>query len=190
MDRRIARTRTAVRRATLELLGSRGYAAFSVEGVAAAAGVAKSTIYRHWPTKLALIADSLETLNEQPQPDLSATTARGQVVQLIDHLVTAFADSVLSACIPALIEAAEHHDEVTEFLHAYSARRRQTLTDTIQRGVDNGELSGAIDAELAALALSGAVIYRRVLSPTPLSADEGRRLVELVLGPAHTSVAG
>ena len=184
MDPRIARTKSAVRRATLELLGSRGYAAFSIEGVAQLAGVAKSTIYRHWPTKLAMIADSLETLNEQPQPDISATTARGQVIQLVDHLVSAFADSVLSACIPALIEAAEHHDEVSEFLHAYSARRRQNLTDTIQRGIDEGELSEAIDAELAALALSGSVIYRRVLSPAPLSGEDGRRAVDLILGPS------
>ena len=93
MDRRIVRTKAAVRQATLELLGSRGYAAFSVEGVGQLAGVAKSTIYRHWPTKLGLIADALETLNEQPQPDISATTARGQVAQLIDHLVAAFAAS-------------------------------------------------------------------------------------------------
>ena len=186
MDRRIVRTKAAVRQATLELLGSRGYAAFSVEGVGQLAGVAKSTIYRHWPTKLGLIADALETLNEQPQPDISATTARGQVAQLIDHLVAAFADSLLSACIPALIEAAEHHDEVAEFLHTYSARRRQTLTDTIQRGIDAGELCGAIDAELAALALSGTVVYRRVLSPSPLSVEEGRRMVELIVGPQST----
>lgn len=187
MDRRIVKTKTAVRRATLELLGTRGYAAFSVEGVAQTAGVAKSTIYRHWPTKLALIADALETLNEQPQPDISASTARGQVAQLIDHLVAAFADSVLSACIPALIEAAEHHDEVAEFLHTYSARRRQSLTDTIQRGIDDGELSHVVDADLAALALSGAVIYRRVLSPAPLTVEEGRRLVDLALGCHSTS---
>lgn len=190
MDRRIVKTRAAVLHATLELLGSRGYAAFSVEGVAQVAGVAKSTIYRHWPTKLALIADSLETLNQQPQPDISAPTVQGQVVQLMDHLVAAFADSVLSACIPALIEAAEHHPEVAEFLHAYSARRRQTLTDTIQRGIDQGELPDGIDAEMAALALSGSVIYRRVLSTVPLSLEEGRRVVELVLGsPAASGTA-
>lgn len=190
MDPRIAKTQTAVHRATLDLLGMRGYAAFTVEGVAELAGVAKSTIYRHWPTKLALIADSLETLNQQPRPTVSATTARGQVAQLIEHLVAAFADSVLSACIPALIEAAEHHDEVASFLHAYSARRRQTLVDTIQRGVDSGELPAHIDAELAALALSGAVIYRRVLSPTPLTLDDGHRLMDQVLGPRPTHPRG
>lgn len=183
MDRRIERTRDAVHHATLAVLGTRGYAAFTVEGVAEHAGVAKSTIYRHWPTKLALIADSLDTLNQQPRPDISATTVRGQVLQLIEHLVTVFTDSVFSACIPALIEAAEHHPEVAEFLHTYSARRRQTLIDTIQHGIATGELPNHLDAELAALALSGSIIYRRTMTPTPLTVTDGHRLVDAVLGP-------
>lgn len=34
----------------------------------------RSTVYRHWAGKLALIADALETLNEQPAPDLTDGT--------------------------------------------------------------------------------------------------------------------
>ncbi len=184
MDPRIERTRTAVHHATLAVLGQRGYAAFTVEGVAAEAGVAKSTIYRHWPTRLALIADSLDTLNRQPRPDIDATTARDQVGQLLEHLASVFTDSVLSACIPALIEAAEHHPEVAEFLHSYSAGRRQRLIDVIQRGLDSGELPTHLDAELAALALSGPIIYCRTMTPTPLSPRQAAQLVDLVLGPA------
>jgi AcrR family transcriptional regulator len=182
MDPRIERTRIAVQRATLDVLGSKGYAAFTVEGVAEHAGIAKSTIYRHWPTKLALIADSLDTLNQQPRPDITATTVRGQITELIDHLVATFADSVFSSCIPALIEAAEHHPEVGNFLHTYSAKRRQTLIDTIQRGIDTGELPEHLDAEMAALSLSGAIIYRRTMTPTPLTSSEGHRLIDTVLG--------
>lgn len=183
MDPRIERTRRAVHDATLEVLGRRGYAAFTVEAVADQAGVAKSTIYRHWPTKLALIADSLDTLNEQPRPDLDATTARDQIGQLIEHLANAFADSTLSSCIPALIEAAEHHSEVAEFLHTYSARRRQKLVDTIQSGIDSGQLPDRLDAELTALALIGPIIYQRTMTAKPLTATQAARIVDIVLGP-------
>jgi TetR/AcrR family transcriptional regulator of autoinduction and epiphytic fitness len=183
MDPRIERTHHAVRHATLEVLADRGYAAFTVEAVAESARVAKSTIYRHWPTKLGLIADALDTLNEQPSPRLAPGTARAQVEQLLEHLTTAFADSLLSACIPALIEAAEHHPEVAAFLHSYSARRRRTLVDVIQAGIDAGELASHLDAELAALALSGAVIYCRTMTPTPLPSARARALVAQVLGP-------
>lgn len=182
MDPRVERTHLAVRRATLDVLGERGYAAFTVEAVAEAADIAKSTIYRHWPTKLALIADSLEMLNVQPRPELTAGSTRGQVRQLLEHLASAFSDSVLSRCIPALIEAAEHHSEVANFLHTYNRRRRQTIIDAIQHGIDSGELRHDLDAELAALALIGPIIYRRTMTSEPLAVARAHELVETVLG--------
>lgn len=182
MDPRIERTRQRVHGATLAVLGSRGYAAFTVEAVAATAGVSKSTIYRHWPTKLELIADSLDTLNRQPRPDIDAEHVRGQIHQLLEHLADAFTDSLISACIPALVEAAEHQPEVAEFLHTYSARRRQTLIDIIQRGIDAGELPSHLDAELTALSLIGPVIYQRTMTPKPLTRHQASALVDQILG--------
>jgi TetR/AcrR family transcriptional regulator, regulator of autoinduction and epiphytic fitness len=183
VDPRIERTQHAVRQATLEVLGQRGYASFTVDAVAQAARVAKSTIYRHWPTKLELIADALETLNRQPRPKPSTGTAREQVEVLLEHLTSAFGESILAACMPALIEAAEHHPEVAKFLHGYSRRRRRTLVDVIKRGIDSGELPSHLDAELAALALSGAVVYCRTMTPTPLPPERAHELVIQVLGP-------
>ena len=52
-----------------------GYAGFRMESVAARAGVGRSTLYRHWPDKAALIADALETLNVQPNPDRELDSA-------------------------------------------------------------------------------------------------------------------
>ncbi|HSJ33853.1 MAG TPA: TetR/AcrR family transcriptional regulator [Acidimicrobiia bacterium] len=181
MDPRIGRTRTSVRQATLSLLGQVGYAAFTVEGVARESKVAKSTIYRHWPTKLSLISDSLEVLNQQPHPEISGTI-REQIAQLIQHLVRVFDDSLFSACMPALIEAAAHHPEVAEFLHSYSAGRRQRLVDTIQRGIDSGELPPHLDAELAALALSAPIIYSRTMTPKAMTSRQASQLVEMILG--------
>jgi len=183
MDPRIARTRQAALRATLEVLAGRSYAGFTIEEVAETARVAKSTIYRHWPTKLALIADALETLNEQPVPQPTAGGARAQIEELLSHLLAAFDDSILSDCIPSLIEAAEHHPEVADFFHGYSARRRRTLVDVIRAGIGSGELPAHLDAELAALALVGPVVYRRTMTPEPLPADQARRLAVQVLGP-------
>lgn len=186
MDPRIERTRAAVCGGTLEVLGRRGYADFTVEAVAEAARVAKSTIYRHWPNKIDLIADALETLNEQPRPKVEGTSARDRVELLLAHLAGAFADSVLSACIPALIEAAERHREVADFLHGYSARRRQTLVDVIRAGIDDGELPAHLDPELAALALSGPVIYCRTMTADSFPLARVAELATQVLGPPRT----
>jgi TetR/AcrR family transcriptional regulator, regulator of autoinduction and epiphytic fitness len=183
MDPRIQRTREAVLPAALAVLAERGFAQFTMEAVAEAAGVAKSTCYRYWPTKLALLRDALERLNRQPDVELEGGTARTQIERLLKHLAAALADSVFSACIPALIEAAEHHPEVAEFLHEYSDRRRAALTAVLRRGVRAGELPAHLEPEMAALALSGPIFYRRVMTAKPLSASEVPRLVRQLLGP-------
>jgi TetR/AcrR family transcriptional regulator of autoinduction and epiphytic fitness len=184
MDPRIRRTRDTVLAAALSVLADRGFADFSMEAVAAASGVAKSTIYRHWSTKLALLRDALERLNRQPEVGSGAGPARARVDRLLEHLAAALSDSVLSGCIPALIEAAEHHPEVAEFLHEYSDRRRSALTAVIRNGIEQGEFPAHLDPEMAALALSGPLFYRRLMTSSPLPATEIPRLVRQVLGPA------
>lgn len=184
MDPRIQRTRDAVLPATLAVLAERGFANFTMEGVAEAAGVAKSTVYRYWPTKLALLRDALEGLNRQPDVELEAGSARERIERLLGHLAAALGDSLLSGCMPALVEAAERHPEVAEFLHQYSDRRRSALTALIHKGVQAGELPAHLDPELASLALSGPIFYRRLMTATPMRAADIPRLVRQVLGPA------
>jgi TetR/AcrR family transcriptional regulator of autoinduction and epiphytic fitness len=184
MDPRIRRTREAVLAAALSVLADRGFAEFGMEAVAAASGVAKSTIYRHWPTRLSLLRDAMEGLNRQPQVASGAGPARARVERLLEHLATALSDSVLSACIPALIEAAERHPEVAEFLHQYSDCRRSALTAVIRSGIEQGEFPTHLDPELAALALSGPIFYRRLMTAAPLPAADIPGLVRQVLGPA------
>lgn len=183
MDPRIQRTRGAVLPATLSVLAERGFADFTMEGVAEAARVSKSTVYRHWPTKLSLLREALEELNRQPDVELEGRSARVQVERLLEHLVAALSDSVLAACIPALIEAAERHREVGEFLHQYSDRRRSTLAGVLRKGIEAGEFPGHLDPELAALALSGPIFYRRLMTASPLPASDIPCLVQQVLGP-------
>lgn len=183
MDPRIQRTRDTVLPATLSLLADRGFAGFTMEGVARAAGVSKSTVYRHWPTKISLLRDALEELNRQPDVEREGGPARAQVERLLEHLVAALSDSVVAACIPALIEAAEHHREVAKFLHQYSARRRSALTSVLRKGIENGELPAELDPDLTALALSGPIFYRRLMTEDPFPVREIPGLVRQVLGP-------
>lgn len=148
------------------------------------AGVGRSTVYRHWPNKVALIADALQTLNRQPDPerDPVAGTAKQKIELLLNHLASALAHSPVSDCVPALIHAADHDSAVRDFFHSYSAQRRQRLTDTIAAGVAAGELPTRIDPDTASVALSGAVFYRRLMTTDPADANFIAGLVDTVLG--------
>ena len=50
--------RLAILRSTLRLLGENGFSNLTIEAVAAHASVGKTTVYRWWPNKAALIADA------------------------------------------------------------------------------------------------------------------------------------
>jgi TetR/AcrR family transcriptional regulator, regulator of autoinduction and epiphytic fitness len=182
IDPRIERSRMVILTAAVDELSEAGYGGVTIEAVAARAGVAKSTIYRHWPDKLALIADAFETFHEEMVPDLSALSARESVELLLGHVAEVVVDSTFSRCIPALIEGAERDPRVREFHHRYSAERRQALIDLIARGIREGEFRPDVDPELATGALLGAIFYRRLMTGEPFAPSDASELVNTVLG--------
>jgi TetR/AcrR family transcriptional regulator of autoinduction and epiphytic fitness len=182
-DPRVVRSREALLRGALDELAAVGYAGFSMESVAARAGVGRSTLYRHWGDRLRLIADALETLNAQPSRAEGAheETARQRVETLLAHLAYALTHSRAGACIPALVHAAEQDPGIRDFLHDYSARRREALVAAIADGVARGEFPPG-DPDVSADALSGAVFYRRLMTSRPVGPDDVPALVDAVLG--------
>jgi TetR/AcrR family transcriptional regulator of autoinduction and epiphytic fitness len=180
-DPRIERSRMVILRAAVEEMAAVGYGGVTIESIAARAGVGKSTIYRHWPDKLDLIADAFETFHEQLVPDLGDRSVREALALLLGHLAEVVIDSTWSRCIPALIEGAERDARVREFHHRYAADRRQALIDLVQRGIREGEIAADVDAELAVSALLGAIFYRRLWTAQPMPPSDAGRLVDVVL---------
>jgi len=144
--------------------------------------VARSTVYRHWPDKLALIADAFETFHDQLVPDTATGSPRERVERLVWHVAQVVVDSTFTACIPALIEGAERDPRVREFHHRYSAQRRQALVDVIAEGVAGRDFPADVDPELATLALLGTIFYCRLMTGAPFDPTRTRELVDEVLG--------
>ncbi|MBV9801824.1 MAG: TetR/AcrR family transcriptional regulator [Solirubrobacterales bacterium] len=183
-DPRIERSREVILRAAVQELAAVGYGGVTIESIAARAGVAKSTIYRHWPDKLALIADAFETFHERMVPDLGELSVLESVAVLLRHVAEVVVDSTFSRCIPALIEGAERDPRVREFHHRYSAERREALIDLIARGIREGEISADVDPELATSTLLGAIFYRRLMTASAFDPGQAGQLVDLVLSSA------
>ena len=84
VDPRIERSRCAVLEATVALLAESGYGAVTIEAVAARSGVAKSTIYRHWPGRVELIHDAFLEL-KPPVVVPSDGDVREQVIAVLEN---------------------------------------------------------------------------------------------------------
>jgi TetR/AcrR family transcriptional regulator, regulator of autoinduction and epiphytic fitness len=181
VDPRIERTRRVVRQAALDELGEAGYGSFTIESVAARAGVGKSTIYRHWPDKVALIADAFEASHETMVPDTQSGTARERIERLMRHVAEVAVDSTFSRCIPALIEGAARDPRLQEFHHRYSAERRHSLATVIEEGIAGGEFAADTDVDLAVTALLGAIFYGRLMAAESFQPGRASYLVDALL---------
>lgn len=169
--------------AALDELGEAGYGTFTIESVAARAGVGKSTIYRHWPDKLALIVDAFQIFHEQAAPELVSGSPRVRVERIMCHVAEIVAGSTFSACIPALIDGAERDRELRKFHHRFQQEARRPLVAVIAEGMAAGDFPAHLNPELAASALLGVVFYARLMSSRPFDPGRAGELVATVLCP-------
>ncbi|MDO8105643.1 TetR/AcrR family transcriptional regulator [Isoptericola sp. b441] len=95
-DPRVVRSRAAVLAAATQLLATDGVAGTTIEAVAARSGVAKTTIYRHWPDQRALVRDAFGVALPMPAAPDTGTLA-GDLLALATGLARALADSPADA---------------------------------------------------------------------------------------------
>ena len=184
-DPRVGRSRQVVRLAVLEQLAEVGYGALTIEAVARRAGVGKSTIYRHWPSRVELIADALEHAHVEMAPRVESGSARERVVRLVEHVAEVVTHPLYSRCISALIEGAERDERLRAFHYQYSAARRGELAAVIADGVKSGEFDSAVDAEAAAVSLLGVIFYRRLMTSEPVAPMDAEVMVAKLLCQRH-----
>lgn len=189
LDPRVARSLQTILHAALEELGDVGYGAFTIESVASRAGVGKSTIYRHWPSKLGLIEGAFQTLHEQEAPDIVSGSSRERVERIVRHVAEVVAGKPFSACIPALIDGAERNRDVRRFHHRFQREARKPLVAVIASGVASGEFPPHIDPALTAIALVGAIFYQRLMTSKPFKPAQAGDLVATTFGSAGNSRA-
>jgi TetR/AcrR family transcriptional regulator of autoinduction and epiphytic fitness len=181
-DPRVERSRRVILSAALDLLGEVGYGGLTVEAVAARAGVGKSTIYRHWSGKVDLVEDAIRTLKPVIRPP-SVGSVRERVVGLLQVVAANLADTTWSACLPAIIEAAERDPQARAIHTRLSSERRQVMVDLLNEGVAAGEFAPKADVGLIAECLFGPIMVRRLLLHEPLDPRLVPVLVDLLLPP-------
>jgi AcrR family transcriptional regulator len=172
--------------AAVQLLVERGFSATTIEAISARSGVAKTTIYRHWPDKDAVLRSAVASIGPAATaPDTGSL--RGDLTAFLEQLTDILSARPTSALVPSLIEAAERDTAIEELLAEFTATRRRPLHDAVARAKQRGELDQAVDPEELAEALLGPLFYRRLLSRRPIAGQAWARLVDTVLAnPAIT----
>jgi AcrR family transcriptional regulator len=154
----------AILDATLRMLGTRGVAGTTIEGVAADAGVGKTTIYRRWPTKTGLILAALSNIVPSGDPPDTGTMA-GDMAALAEVQRRRLAGSDLSGIVPRVLAESMSDPELhQDFVDRVVSPFRDMLRLFIERGIDRGELRADLDVEALVDLLHAIPIYKILMS--------------------------
>lgn len=175
-----ARSEDAIIGAVLELVAEHGVGGFTVDAVAARAGVGKQTIYRHWGSRARLVHAAIACMPDQAEtPDTGSL--RKDVTRLLEQLTIFLSRSDTGRVLPSLIDAAERDPELAELREAHIQERRAVFAMVLGRGVERGELPADADVGLLTDMLVGPFFYRRIIGRRAVATTDVAPIVDLVL---------
>lgn len=180
---RSERAAKAIIAATLDLLAEGGgVGGVSIEAVAARAGVGKTTIYRRWPNKEALIIDALAALKE-PFPAPCGESVRDDLIAVARAFMTDKTDKKRLDCYWSIMSGAERYPElIARFTREVVEPRRDTVRLVLRRGIASGQLRPDLDIELTLWLIMGAVAQRaRAFGAGPIPEDFADRVIDALL---------
>ena len=162
------RAHNKVLEAALELFADRGIDATSVDAIAAASGVSKATIYKHWADKDALSLEVLAYLHGQDEgpPIQNSGDLKADIKAFLLYEPPKKKAELQKKLIPHLLAYSVRNEE---FGRAWKVqvmdRARTALRNYLRRGVQEGELPTLLDVELGVALLLGPMMYRHIFGP-------------------------
>ena len=152
-----------------DLIVERGVANLSIEEVAARSGVAKTTIYRHWPERASLIIDTVRaTFEHVGTPDTGSL--RGDLEAFFLGMVRADLSGKVGHIMPCLIDAASRDPEIEMLLDRISVERQQPILTIVERAQARGELPPDLDPRVVIGTIVGPIVFRKIVWRQPLDA--------------------
>ena len=177
---RVAQTRSKVLRSTAELLVERGFAYTSIEAIAAASGVAKSTIYRHWRTREELCIDAYRSV-VQPQETPNTGNTRTDLIKHLTGFAEGLSNGSWAEILPSLIDAAQRDPQIATFQRELTIHRRIPIQTVLQLGQQRGDLPADLDLDYVIDLLTAPLFYRRFIYHVDYDGVLAEQIVDDVL---------
>ncbi len=167
--------------ATFGLLYETGVGGFSVDEVARRSGVAKTTIYRHWPSREALVIDACSKITAaQDTPDTGSL--EGDLTAILSYVAELLQTANWASVLPSIVDLAEREPQFAEVHSTIQRGHAAPLRVVLQRAIDTGALAAETDIPTTVAGLLGPLFYRRWFSREPID----HRFVETIIKRAIT----
>ena len=159
----------AVMSAALDLVSASGFRAVTIEAIAAKTGVAKSSIYRRWPNRAAVLMDAFmarvgsEALFDPDEPFLEG------VRRQMRAMAKAFRGED-GELVKALLAESQFDPELAKaFRERWTVRRRAMALAHFRSAAERGSIRRDADLETVVDMLYAPFYYRLQMGTGPLS---------------------
>jgi len=188
---RSAEADRAILDATIALLYAEGYSRMSMEAVAEAAGVGKTTVYRRYRDKADLVTAAIASMPGLDElPDSGDT--RADLLQMLEGVVRSKQRVQDMRLVGTLWAEQERNPELVKLFRArVIGPRRKMMLEILRRGQERGQVRKDVDTALVLEMLIGAH-FARQFNGRPFPRDWAGQIVDTIwpaLEPRTTSSA-
>ena len=169
--------------ATRDLIVDNGVVNLTIEDVAARSGVAKTTIYRHWPERTALIVDAVNAMFEHLRtPDTGSL--RGDLESFFGTVLKTDLSGHVGNVMPSIIAAADRDPEMAYLLERIGSERERVCRTIIERALERNEIRPEIaDSGLEALigVTVGPIVFQKIVRRRKLTPEYVNACLDVVI---------
>ena len=151
--------RLAVLHAVDDMLVEDGYAAMTMKGIAARAGVGRQTVYRWWNSKAEILLEAVMLDAASELAVAPASTSAEEIEQYLAAVELFLTTSPAGAAYRALVGEAQHDRTVAELIRSSDVLLASALP-ILQRSVERGDLDATADLTEVAEQVVGPLFYR------------------------------
>jgi AcrR family transcriptional regulator len=163
---RSSQSHQAMLQAALELLTEVGFAAMTIDAIAARAGIGKTTIYRRYTSKEELVADAIESIRSDIViPDTG--NLQSDIDTLIENAAQITLNPVGRQTVAMIISSASSNPQFARiYWTKYLEPRRQAFAVVLERAKARNEIQADLDSDLIFDTMSGIMLYALIFQPT------------------------
>ncbi|MEM1334112.1 MAG: TetR/AcrR family transcriptional regulator [Actinomycetota bacterium] len=166
--------------AAFDLVASHPPGDVGINDIAAAANVAKQTIYRWWPSRTAVILDALVVGTMKATPFPATDRTRADFEAHLRGVIRLFTSPTGRIVRELLAEAQTDAAIADEFRQRFWAPRRELSRARLLRGVELGQIRADVDHEMVLEAMYGPLWTRLLIGHLQLGPRDATRITATV----------
>jgi AcrR family transcriptional regulator len=185
LDPRVLVSRERVLTTTLDLLTEAGLDELTIDEISRRSGVAKTTIYRHWPNRSALVIDACSRMTDGDEAPPDTGSLEGDVRAILTNIAELLGTARWSSIVPSIVDVAEHDPAFADIHSRIQRRHAAPLRSALDRASLRGEIPSTADRDAIAATLLGPLFYRRWFSREPIDTKFLEMIIRSTVADLH-----